>query len=335
MKILKKMKWLIFAALILLASIYYWDTIKNIVVEVKKLPSSLLVICLALGSGFFVFEGKIIQFLANKYVPSFRYRQGLECAYYCAFYRFATLGTGTGVAEVYYLSKSGIPASKATGIGVIQYAFQKIVIALYGSVGYLLFSNSLSSVTEPYSVFVVTGLLITVTVSASLIAIGISRKLSAIVILLLDKLSLKFARYRSKIESAQKSIVTLQEASSNIVRDKKKLLLLSISNICKLTCWYLIPAIILYRTSDMSIWSLTALMAICNMLAGVIPSPSGVGALEFTFFLLFSKIDALGTVGSAFIMYRFATWIFPFIVGFLIIGLKKIGVRPGLSDETE
>ena len=333
MKILRKIKWPLLIALFLFASVYYWDVLENILDEIKKLPFSVLLISLALGTGFFVFEGKIIQSLANKYVSSFSYRQGLECAYYCAFYRFTTLGTGTGISEVYYLSKSGVPASKATGVGLVQYAFQKITIAVYGAVSFIAFSESLSSAIRPYAKFIAIGTIITASVATFLISASTSKKLASFLILILDRIAARFVKYRTRIDEAKKSITTLHGAGSLLLKDRKRLAILLTSNVFKLTCWYLIPATVLYKQSSLSIGSLLALMAICNMLAGVIPAPSGVGPLEFTFFLLFGKVADIGLVGSSFITYRFSSWIFPFLVGFVFIGLRKIGVRPGSSSE--
>lgn len=323
MKLFKKIKWPILIVLLLFASVYYWDVLKDILSEISKLPSITLFISLALGAGFFVFEGKIIQSLANKYVPRFSYIQGVECAYYCAFYRFTTLGTGTGISEVYYLSKSGVPASKATGVGLVQYAFQKIAIAVYGTASFFVFSDSLSSAIGPYAKFIAIGTIVTALVATVLISISTSEKLASLLILALSRISGRFEKHNAKIDGAKKGIATLQEAGSILLKDKRRLSILMSSNIGKLTCWYLIPATILYKSSGMSILSLLGLMAICNMLAGVIPAPSGVGPLEFAFFLLFRNVGDIGAVGSAFIAYRFSSWIFPAIVGLIVIGFRK------------
>ena len=57
------------------------------------------------------------------------------------------------------------------------------------------------------------------------------------------------------------------------------------------------------------------LMAVAYMLAGVIPAPSGIGALEFVFLLFFTGFVEAGAALPAILLFRFVTWILPFGVG--------------------
>mgnify|MGYP006949003448 FL=1 len=59
-------------------------------------------------------------------------------------------------------------------------------------------------------------------------------------------------------------------------------------------------------------------MAIAYMLAGVIPAPSGIGSLEFVFLLFFNCFAGEMYTVPAILVFRFTTWLVPFIIGGII-----------------
>lgn len=60
------------------------------------------------------------------------------------------------------------------------------------------------------------------------------------------------------------------------------------------------------------------------MLAAVIPSPAGIGSTEFVFTTLFAGIVGTGMAGSASLLYRFGTFVFPFLVGTVVVIVRYI-----------
>ena len=63
------------------------------------------------------------------------------------------------------------------------------------------------------------------------------------------------------------------------------------------------------------------------MLAAVIPSPAGIGSTEFVFTALFSGIVGTGLAGSASLLYRFGTFVFPFLVGAVVVIIRRIYLK--------
>lgn len=57
------------------------------------------------------------------------------------------------------------------------------------------------------------------------------------------------------------------------------------------------------------------LTALIQMLAAVIPVPSGIGSVEYVFTLFFGVYAGSVSAVSAALMYRFATFLFPCIPG--------------------
>ena len=58
-----------------------------------------------------------------------------------------------------------------------------------------------------------------------------------------------------------------------------------------------------------------AATAMMTALSGVIPAPGGVGAVEFIFVLLFTPLTGKAAAASGMLIYRFATYILPFLLG--------------------
>ena len=70
-----------------------------------------------------------------------------------------------------------------------------------------------------------------------------------------------------------------------------------------------------------------AVTSLSVMLAAVIPSPAGIGSTEFVFTALFSGIVGTGLAGSASLLYRFGTFVFPFLVGAVVVIIRRIYLK--------
>ena len=60
------------------------------------------------------------------------------------------------------------------------------------------------------------------------------------------------------------------------------------------------------------------------MLAAVLPAPGGIGSTELVFTSLFAGIVGTGLAGSSALLYRFGTFIVPFLIGGVIVILRRI-----------
>ncbi|HIU74629.1 MAG TPA: flippase-like domain-containing protein, partial [Candidatus Pelethocola excrementipullorum] len=63
-----------------------------------------------------------------------------------------------------------------------------------------------------------------------------------------------------------------------------------------------------------------ALTSMVYVLSGVIPSPGGIGSLEFVFILLFGEIIAGEQAASIIILFRLLISVVPFLIGTLVAG---------------
>lgn len=97
----------------------------------------------------------------------------------------------------------------------------------------------------------------------------------------------------------------------------------------KMLLFYAIPASLLYGKCRLTFGESVLLTAVAYMLAGIIPVPSGAGALEFVFVLFFAGFAEEGTALPAILLFRFATWVLPFAVGGVLIMISGRKNREG------
>ncbi len=272
--------------------------------------------CLSLA--YMGIEGAVILKMAGQYKNRLSLKKCVGCAYYCAFLRLATLGSGTGIGEIYYLSKVGMNPAQATGMSLIQYMMQKISIALYGGICFLVFYPVIDSYIGAYHKYLLLAVFITAAVITGIILITVPSKCSAFVMVQLDKIGRHDSKWQERINKAKEQVELLQKAATGLLREKKRLCKVFFLDFFKYTCWYLIPFVLYGSDTELTFGRSLIFTALANMLAGVIPAPSGLGALETVFIILFSPVLRRERAISLALVYRFVTTMVPFIVGSIV-----------------
>lgn len=125
----------------------------------------------------------------------------------------------------------------------------------------------------------------------------------------------------------KRQCMMLEDASKHLLKNKKTTT--GVILLCLLKCcfWYGIPYL-LFRgvqfqgNPALSLSQVFAITSLSVMLAAVIPSPAGIGSTEFVFTTLFAGIVGTGMAGSASLLYRFGTFVFPFLVGTVVVLIR-------------
>ena len=138
-----------------------------------------------------VVEGWINYSFAKQYNPQFTYRMGVESAFYCSFYRVATLGSGAGVAAVYYFNEKGIPVFQGTGMYMVEYAIHKVTIAIFSIIFFLLNFGFMKEHYSEYFNLLIAGYVLTAVIATALLLFCCSKKFHGILLFLVDKLNRK------------------------------------------------------------------------------------------------------------------------------------------------
>ena len=188
------------------------DSAGPIMKELKE-TSVWIVLLICLSSTIYeMLEGWVTCTLARQYQPGFRYIDGLESAFFCSFYRVATLGSGAGIAGVYYLNQKGLEVSKGTGMYMIEYVLHKISIALFSGLMFLLSWGFMRKNYGAYSLMLLGGYSITAVIAVGLLLACCSTKIHSVLLQGLNKLNRK-GRWSPQIANIRKQCEVLDRKS--------------------------------------------------------------------------------------------------------------------------
>lgn len=325
-KVKNKKFWfkLIFVIVLILIIIYtFRDSAEDIVKQLKETSLAVLLAIAASSVIYHLFEAWITYSLAKRYNPKFRYRSAVYCAFNCSFYRLSTLGSGAGVAAVVYLGKKGVGYSEATGLYMIQYVFHKVSIALFSGIFFLVNWSVMISHYRDYGIYLLLAYLLTALISAGLIIFAVSAK-SHRLILAIGRHFNKSGKLSGALLRLEKSCAIMEKSASELLKDVKTLVAMVLKNMVKLCFWYGIPFLILFESGEISLLNSLSITSLSVMTAAVIPTPAGIGSVELIMASLFGVLVGFHKAAAVTVLYRVATFIFPFIVGGALILVRKI-----------
>ena len=296
----------------------------------KTSPAVVIGICL-MAAVYQIIEGIITTVLAKQYRSSFACKNGITNAFLCSFYRVATLGSGSGVAAIIYLNEHGVDYSKGFGMYMLQYAFHKISIAIYSAIFFFLSWNYMCGHFGAYTWLLLAGYAITMVITLALILFCCSTKFHQLIFAMLDFFNKK-GKYDALEHQLREQCADLETASKYLLHKKKMVAGVVGLNLLKLCFWYGMPYLLFAGDKNINMVQTMAITALSVMLAAVIPAPAGIGSTEFVFTGLFAGIVGTGIAGSASLLYRFATFVFPFLIGVAVVITRKIRERRAMEN---
>ncbi|MDE7417645.1 MAG: flippase-like domain-containing protein [Lachnospiraceae bacterium] len=320
----KSRKWIgrgVLLILLMLSLLFYRDTLWNILEGIRRVTWGELVGSICLAFFGYSLDGLTISIMMRAVGSKAKAREGIFIAFVCEFYRLTTLGNGSGIAEIHYLHEKGVELGSATVLTMIQFALKRTAVMLLGLTGfvYLCHKEVTKVLCSEYRVFVGIGCLIAVIVIFFYLCLVLYSKVANALVWVLDCLAVRIKTQEKNFEKWKEQIRLLNRSGRCILGQKRKMLCVVFLQIGKLMTFYMIPAFLLRGKIDLAVGECVLVMAVAFMLAGVIPTPSGVGALEFVFVLFFTSFTDSGTAVPAILLFRFVTWICPAIVGGVLL----------------
>lgn len=319
-----------FAFVIVIVAIIVYtfrDSAGPIVEQLRKTSFQVIAVISVLAILYELVEGWITYSFARKYNPAFTYRMGVESAFYCCFYRVATLGSGAGVAAIFYFNEKGIEISKGTGMYMLEYVLHKVTIAIFSLLFFLLSWGFMRENYSEYTWMLLGGYGITILVAIALLLFCCSKRFHGMILWLLDRINSK-GRFDAQVAELQNQCKVMEEATGELLGSVSFVLSIILKNLLKFSFWYSIPYFVLRGTGQMTLPEAMAITSLSVLLAAVLPAPAGIGSTEFVFAMLFSVIVGTGTAGSASLLYRFATFVLPFLIGaFVVLSRRRIENR--------
>jgi uncharacterized membrane protein YbhN (UPF0104 family) len=292
-----------------------------------------LIAVVVLGTVYQITEGKVIKSLAEIFTPDFSTKDGFWASCYVAFYRIVSFGTGTLISEVYFYNKKGLPFSKGIGVTTLHMIIYKIAVITYAVIGLILQFLLFPDRSSKLFFFILAGIVLTMIIIAFLLMLSMSLNLQILFVFLTDKF-IKQPAIREKIDNWNLHIYSLREAMAAVIKNKTTFWQIYVWNLLKLAIWYIIPYITLIENHPNIDFLVTfSYISFAVVLSGVLPTPSGIGSFEFVYMLLFRPV--VGTVDSAssLLLYRFSTFVLPFVYGFFyVLGEKRKEIQMNISE---
>lgn len=319
----KKIINIIFVCAIIVAIIYVFkDSLPQIIGELKKTSTMTLLLICASSAIYEAIEGWVSYSFAKKYNNTFTYKMALTSVYYASFYRVATLGSAGGVAAIHYFREHGIPVSKGTGFYTLGYALHKAAIAVFSMLTVLLTFTYITTHFKQYSLVLIAGYAIMLLITVGLVLFCCSRRFHVILMKLVGKCNRK-GRFDCYVLRLQEECQLLEEASKSLMSSPLFVLKIICMDLLKNFFWFVIPFIVLYPLGQFTLLEALAVTSLGVVLAAVVPTPAGIGGIEYILTTLLAVFVGTGPAGSATLLYRFATFLFPFLVGAVIVIYRK------------
>lgn len=309
------------------------DSLGEIFAELGRTSLPVLLTVTGLGLLSQLIEGYTIKNIASEFNPAFTIRDGFFASAYSTFYRVITFGTGSIVSEVIYYHKKGLKYSTGMGTSALRMISYKIALMVWAFVFLVLKGDVIQTQIPNGILLVIIGLVVTLVIISSLLALSLSINVQVVFVTICHRL-LKSEKLRGMVDRLNDQIYALREAIQTFIHDRPAMIRVFCSNMAKLLVWYVLPFLILVGSYPQLDFLLTvALISFTVILGGVLPAPGGIGGFEFVYVLLFrpvvGKVDAV----SSLLLYRYATYLLPFLIGMLyVLFNKQRQINHGLKE---
>lgn len=338
----KNAKWKILLNLVLLLIIlgimYYFiqNSMRDIFIELKETDLTILFSVLFLGLLHQFFEGCGIKETVRGFSANFTVFDGMMTSFYIAFYRIITFGVGTLLAEIGFYKKKGIKISQGVGASALHMVMYKSAIVTYAVANLIFYFASMLNQRPQMIGLILVGIVLTSLLIITLVVLSLSLNLQVAVLLFCNRF-VRNKKLRSYIDQLNLQINALHQAMQSVLDDKATILKIYLFNLLKVGAWYVIPFVCFQEeTNNISFFLAFALISFTLVLSGVIPSPAGVGSFEFVYLFMFQPVTGTVEAVSSLLLYRFASFVLPFLLGFLVfLRERRKVVTDGIEEISE
>jgi uncharacterized protein (TIRG00374 family) len=320
--------------LVIFGVMYYFvrHSMTDILVQLSQTSLSIVTAVMALGTIYLFIEGRSVKEIASGFQPDFTTKDGLFTVCYSGFYRIVTFGAGTLISEVNFYRKNGLKLSQGVGVTALHMVMYKLAVLTYAVVGLVIQFSLFYGKASNMIWVILAGMIVTFVIIAFLIALSVSVNIQVAFVVISDKL-FKRKRIRDIVDKCNTQIYSLRETVNAILHDRTAFLRIYFWNVLKLAAWYVIPYVVLAPNHpDIDFLLTLSFVSFAVILSGVIPTPAGIGSFEFVYMLLFGPVVGTVDAASSMLLYRFATFIWPFVIGFIYVMLEK---RRSMSADLE
>lgn len=319
----KKLKIFLFIVIAGLVVYVFRNQFPPIFKEMKNTSLRTLFLIALMGAMYQFFDGLSLREVAKSLGEnSISVFDSWGCSLYSAFYRVITFGSATYLSIIYYFKRMNVDESKGFSISTLNYMAQRIAVVITASFMYIANRSFMIKYFSKWINYLLLGILFTLIVVLVLILICVSEKFHKLIIYLFkfDKKN-RLEDFKNKL---QDKLFMVRSGTRDLLLNKGLIVKITILNILKMFCWFLIPCIIFHNQYNYTNFDYISVTALAIALIGVIPAPGAMGSTEFVFGLLFSVLMDVNKAMSGMFLYRFGNFIVPTVLGALIAVYLRI-----------
>ena len=317
------LKGILFTSFIALVLYYLWPSFGDIFLELKEISFILLLLVSLLGILYQYFEGQMVKETVHSFTKEFSAFDGMFASCYSAFYRVVTFGAGTIFAEINFYHRKKIPVSQGVGVAIFRFMLFKtatLSIAILGLIFHFTYFYQMSS---QMVWFTLLAIIVNFLINSILMMTALNTKLQV----LLVRFSHRFAKgekARKFVDQTNLQINGLRKTLKGVLKDKERLCFIYFWSIVKALTWFILPYLCLIGDHpDLSLVKSIILISFVTVLSGIIPSPAGIGSFEFVYLLIFRPYVGTVDAASSLLLYRFASFILPLLIGLIYVIVTK------------
>ena len=299
---------LIFVAIILV----FRDVLPDIVKDLSTVPFWGVLLLLTLGFAYEAMESVLCLVIIHHKKPDCTFIDALRVTFLGVFGNIATLGAGTLPMQSFYLYRRGLDAGSGLGIMASEYVLHKISVLIYATVALLLGGDWLEQSASGLARYLLIGYVIGALIVIALTLLYTWDKVLKLVLMLLGKLP-HTPKWDERREKWANSLTELN-------REAKKVLLVPSIRV-KGIAVSLVKLFVLYSIVGCTALTFTQaqlLASLMLLITSALPNVAGVGPMEFAFLLLFAPWADTAIASSALVLYRVATYFFPFLLSVIV-----------------
>lgn len=269
----------------------------------------------ALAAGYQLLESGVCAVLVRARLPGFSLQRAVEVTLVGVFGNVATFAVGSMPMQSLLLHRSGLTYGHGVGLLTVDYIFHKTSILLYASVLLLCQGVWLRETSPDLSRYLLLGYGVCIVIAGVLVLVCTWEKMERLALKLVGLLP-ETGKWPRRKDAWRTNLESLYTESQHVLKDRAccgKVLAL---NAGKLFCLYTAVwlSIRLVGAGELSLWRVQLLAALMLLIASALPNVAGVGPAEFTFLMIFTGYLPYPQASAALLLYRTATYFFPFAV---------------------
>lgn len=264
-------------------------------------------------------------------MPEITFGQALTACYLNIFGNVATMGAGSIPLQSWYLSLHGMLPGVGAGLVTLCYAMQKLTALLYATVMLIFQGGWLYDSNQSVSHYIFLGYLVCAFIILALVLICTWGKVQELLLWGIGKLPETEKWVKRKVVWSE-NVEGLRKQSKALLTNHRCCAEMILLYALKHGLLYAISyrSITLLGLDQLSFWRVQLLSAVMLLITNALPNIGGVGPAEFAFTLIYAPYLGNANAASAMILYRIASYLFPFLVSVpFVLHFRRLVHRQG------